>query len=106
MGFKDETKQSYMKGVSLAKQYNPEDLDLLNGATLDVLEKVWNQCGRMTQKDIVEYTHKFPEWENPHGSSKEIEYESLLVALGYGEESKNMAEELEAQREASKLFPA
>lgn len=90
--------------VSLIRPYNPEDLDLLSEATLEILEEVWNEYGQMTQKKIVEHTHTFPEWENPHGSSIKIEYKDLLDALGYGEKSKEIAEELEAQQQASKVL--
>ncbi len=92
--------------VSLVKPYNPGDLDLLSKATLEVLEEVWNRYGQMTQKEIVEHTHTFPEWKNPHGSSIKIKYKDLLDALGYGEKSKEIAEELEAQQQASKALLA
>lgn len=90
--------------VSLIRPYNPEDLDLLSEATLEILEEVWNCYGQMTQKEIVEHTHTFPEWKNPYGSSIKIEYKDLLDVLGYGEKSKEIAEELEAQQQASKAL--
>ncbi len=109
-GSKDNGWNKWVSGspskLSLKREYDPEDLDLLSGATLEVLEKVWDQCGQMTQRKIVKYTHEFPEWEDPHGSSKKIKYENLLVALGYGEKSKEFAEELEAQQQVNKFLLA
>lgn len=90
--------------VSLVRPYNPEDLDLLSDATLEILAKVWSECGHMANREIVNYTHNFPEWEHPYGSSIKIEYKDLLDALGYGEKSKEIAEELEVQQQASKAL--
>lgn len=90
----------------MVRPYNPEDLDLLSDATLEILEKVWSECGHMAKQEIVNYTHNFPEWEHPDGSSIKIEYKDLLDALGYGEKSKEIAEELEAQQQVSKALLA
>ncbi len=103
-GWSKWVSQIRRKTVSLIKPYNPEDLDLLSDATLEILTEVWNRYGQMTQKEIVEDTHDFPEWEDPHGSSKKIEYKDLLDALGYGEKSKEIAKELEAQQQVSKAL--
>ena len=92
--------------VSLAKEYNPKDLDFLSEATLEILAEVWKNFGHMDQWEISEYTHSFPEWEDPRGSSQVITYKELLEALGYGEGSAEIAEELEAQQQVRKVLIA
>lgn len=90
--------------VSLAREYNPEDLNLLSDATLEILADVWNNFGHMDQWEIRDYTHSFPEWQNPNGSSRIITYKELLDALEYGEISAEIAEELEAQQQVRKAL--
>ena len=90
--------------VSLAKKYNPEDLNLLSDATLEILAEVWDKFGHMDQWQIRNYTHDFPEWQDPEGSSQIIAYKELLDALGYGESSAEIAEELEAQQQVRKAL--
>lgn len=90
--------------VSLARRYNPEDLNLLSGATLEILAEVWEDFGHMDQWEIRDCTHNFPEWQDPKGSSRIITYKELLDALGYGEKSAETAEELEAQRQVRKTL--
>ena len=103
-GWSKWVSQLWGGAVSLVRPYNPEDLDLLSNATLEILAKVWNECGHMTREEIVEYTHNFAEWRHPHGSSRKIRYKDLLVALGYGKKSEEIAEELETQQQLSKVF--
>ena len=92
--------------VSLARRYDPEDLDLLSEATLGVLAEVWNRFGRMEKWEISEYTHRnCSEWQDPHGSSVPITYEEVLRALGYEkEEAAKTGLELETRREAIKAL--
>lgn len=92
--------------VSLAREYEPEDLDLLSEATLGVLAEVWNRFGRMDQWEISEYTHEnCGEWQDPHDSSVPITYEEVLLVLGYKkEEAAKAGLELETRREAIKAL--
>lgn len=92
--------------VSLTREYEPEDLDLLSEATLDVLAEVWNRFGRMDQWEVSEHTHRnCGEWQDPHGSSVPITYEEVLLALGYEkEEAVEIAAGLETRREAVKAL--
>lgn len=92
--------------VSLARDYNPEDLDLLSEATLDILAEVWYRFGHMDHWKISEYTlQNCREWENPMGSSLPISYERILRVLGHSEEkAAEIAEELEDRRELGKIL--
>jgi len=90
--------------VSLAREYNPKDLDFLSEATLEILAEVWDNFGYMDQWEIRDHTHGFPEWQDPSGSSQKITYKELLDALGYGERSAEIAEELEAQQQVRKAL--
>lgn len=86
--------------VSLAREYKPEELDLLSEVDVEVLQEVWDRFGNMEEWDIRDYTHNHcPEWKDPQGSSLPITYKYLLDILGYGEKSAEMAAELEAQRQ-------
>ena len=92
--------------VSLARQYRPEDLDMLSEAVLGVLETVWNQCGGMDQREIRDYTREHcAEWNDPRGYSFPITYKELFDVLGYEEKkSAEMASELEAQRQIGEVL--
>jgi len=90
--------------VSLAREYNPKDLDFLSEATLEILAEVWDNFGYMDQWEIRDHTHGFPEWQDPSGSSQKITYKELLDALEYGERSAEIAEELEAQQQVRKAL--
>lgn len=92
--------------VSLARQYNEDDLGLMNEAMLEVLEEIWREFGYMDQWKIRDYTHEYcTEWKDPNGSSNPITYENLLVALGHGErEAAKMAREFRTQQEVTKAL--
>ena len=73
-------------------------LGALSRGDRDVVEHVWKQCGRMSPNEIVKHTHKFPEWENPRGSSRPIERFTLFKALGMtDEQAQSLVEECEDQ---------
>ena len=91
--------------VSLARQYCTEDLNLLSDATLKILAEVWEEFSNIDEWEISDYTHQnFPEWQDPGDSSEKITYKKLLDALGYGEKSAKIAEELEAQQQVRKAL--
>ena len=61
------------------------DLDLLSGFDLSILEKVWEKYGHLNKWELRDLPHDpryFPEWEDPKQSSKPIRYETVLEALG------------------------
>lgn len=92
--------------VSLAKDYEPEDLDLLSKATLDILAEVWYRFGRMDRKEIVVYVlQNCREWETPQCSYITITHERLLRILGHNEEkTTEIATRLEDRRKLSEIF--
>jgi len=48
----------------------------------EVLDKIWAKFGSWTQNRLIAYTHKLPEWEDPQGSSKPIDYKTILLGSG------------------------
>ena len=59
-----------------------EHLDELSDAEITTLEAIWAAFGHMSQYEIRDYTHAHcPEWEDPDGSAKPIEYKRLLECL-------------------------
>ncbi|MFY2996339.1 Panacea domain-containing protein [Achromobacter xylosoxidans] len=83
-----------------------EDLLRLSDSDLEVLSEVWEQFGSWERWDLVQYTHdKLPEWEDPHGSSKPISYESLFSALGYNSDQvSHLKERIDEQQRISAAF--
>jgi len=64
--------------------YGFSDLDA------EVLKKTWAKFGDWTQNRLIAYTHKLPEWEDPQGSSKPIDYKTILLGSGkYGKREAN-----------------
>ncbi len=61
------------------------ELDELSNADLTVLADVWGQFGGLDKYAIRDYSHKLPEWDNPHGSSKPIALQRVFQAFGYGD---------------------
>jgi uncharacterized phage-associated protein len=51
-----------------------------------LLDEVFSQYGSANRWDLVDETHKFPEWRDPHGSSLPISVGDILRALGEPEE--------------------
>ena len=41
-----------------------------------------SQHGHKTRWDLVQFTHKLPEWKNPQGSAIPIQYRDILKAGG------------------------
>jgi uncharacterized phage-associated protein len=78
--------------VGLARpSMGDDDLDELSDADFDILNKIWDEFGHMSQWDLVDYTHKnCPEWEDPGNSSVPIPYSRIFKFL-----KKEKAEKLE-----------
>lgn len=62
-----------------------EDLLRLSESDLEVLAETWAEFGHWDRWALVNYTHSeaCPEWEDPEGSSKPINYATLFEKLGY-----------------------
>jgi uncharacterized phage-associated protein len=85
-----------------SKIRSPEqDLQRLSDSDLEVLSETWGQFGHWDRWDLVKYTHSeaCPEWEDPEGSSRPIEYSTLFLKLGYSPDQANsLVERLTEQR--------
>ncbi|MEK6711852.1 MAG: Panacea domain-containing protein [Nitrospinota bacterium] len=64
--------------VSLKIQ-NP-NLDELSKYEIQILEEIDEEFGGMNRWDLVALTHELPEWEDPKGSSVEIDPADILRA--------------------------
>ncbi len=63
------------------------DLLRLSESDLEVLDETWAAFGHWDKWNLVKHTHsKCPEWEDPHGSSRPINYDTLFSKLGYTSE--------------------
>jgi uncharacterized phage-associated protein len=48
----------------------------------DIIHEVYSKRGRLDRFELVEITHQFPEWQDPHGSSIPIKVEDILKHVG------------------------
>jgi uncharacterized phage-associated protein len=58
----------------------------LSQAEENLLDEIFEQYGHANRWDLVDQTHKFAEWHDPHGSSIPIDLKEILRALGEQEE--------------------
>ncbi len=56
--------------------------DELSAAEVDLLDEVFQQHGAKTRWELVDLTHKLPEWKNPQGGAIAIQYRDILKAGG------------------------
>ena len=50
---------------------------------IEILDQINCEFGGWDRWQLVEYTHKLPEWVDPGTTSKEISFQALLAGLGY-----------------------
>lgn len=89
--------------LSLARPLSDlDDLDELSPADIAVLNDVWAEFGHYTQFELRDLTHDglTPEWEDPKGSSREINPVTVFRMMGDSDEvaalkAKNLAERRE-----------
>jgi uncharacterized phage-associated protein len=58
--------------------------DELSDADIAVLDKIWKKFGRMSQWELVKWTHdpnNIPEWEDPNGSSSIIPLSRIFKVM-------------------------
>jgi uncharacterized phage-associated protein len=65
---------------------NPLQVEKLSVAEERLLDEIFESYGKLNRWDLVEKTHGFPEWKDPHGSSLPIDVRDILSALGEPEE--------------------
>lgn len=86
---------------------DPDNLpnDQLSPAEEQLIDEVFEKYGHIGRWDLVELTHRLPEWTDPKGSAYPIHPAEILRNEGYSEEE---IEEMEAEWEeaafASALF--
>lgn len=71
-------------------------LDSLSPAERELLDEIFANYGSFTPWQLVELTHTFPEWRDPQGGSEPITYAEILQAVGRGEESDEILEDIAA----------
>jgi uncharacterized phage-associated protein len=59
--------------------------DELSEAEIEVLEEIFKAFGQMNRWELIELTHRLPEWKDPHGSAIPISYRDILKAEGKSE---------------------
>jgi uncharacterized phage-associated protein len=58
----------------------------LHNAAIQLLDAIFDQCETLTKWQVRDLTHKFPEYENPGRSSRPIDVEDVLEAVGKSEQ--------------------
>ncbi len=56
--------------------------DEISDAEISILETVFKEHGKKSRWDLVKFTHKLPEWEDPHGGAIPIEVRDILRLAG------------------------
>lgn len=78
---------------------------LLSQAELEIADSVYNQFGHMNRFDLADKTHEFAEWRNPYGSALPIQYEDILIALGFDKnDAESVLQELKDVKSAKKFL--
>jgi uncharacterized phage-associated protein len=95
--------------VQLQRNIDRHDLDELSDADIEVMKSIWAQFGKMDQWTLCQWTHdNCEEWTDPvaEGVGRVwIKDEAILSAVGKDEkESKELADEIRAQRNLDRLF--
>jgi uncharacterized phage-associated protein len=81
--------------------------DELSEVEIELLKKVFQEHGNKNRWELVELTHKLPEWKNPQGSAIPIAYRDILKAGGKTElEITAIEDELEGVALTENLFGA
>lgn len=79
--------------------------DELSQAEEDLLREIYERYGHKNRWEIVEETHKFPEWKDPGDSSIQITYRDILKAVKENEsEISSDLEELKAMIVANRIL--
>ncbi len=84
------------------------EIEELSQAEIDLLDEVYDEFGALNRWEVVDETHKFPEWTDPQGSALPIELSDILRAGDVpSEQIERIEEEIEALGQArSVLSPA
>jgi uncharacterized phage-associated protein len=66
---------------SVRLQRDPGE-DELSEAELQLLDQIFQEHGRKSRWELVDLTHKLPEWKNPQSGAIPIRYRDILKAAG------------------------
>ena len=81
--------------------------DELSDAEVQMLDKIFAEHGRKSRWELVDLTHKLPEWKDPHGSAIAITYRDILKAGGKSDlEIAAVEDELDELAETDALLAA
>lgn len=61
----------------------PAKIKKLSRGEVDLIRKVFDEFGKYSGDELVEYTHTLPEWHDPKGSSIPLPLSDILTALHY-----------------------
>lgn len=80
--------------------------DDLSEAERDLIHEVFRDHGHRNRWELVELTHRLPEWQDPGGSAIPIEYHDILIrgAKMTELEARAIEDELEALALADRIF--
>lgn len=70
------------------------DPDWLSESELDILDEVFNEFGHWDRFDLCNYTHGFPEWQDPQGSMIPFTIRDIQIGAGQSEVEIDSALEL------------
>jgi uncharacterized phage-associated protein len=73
--------------VNLVQDAGDEEL---SRAEERLIAEIHEQYGHLSQWQLVDLTHKLPEWQDPNGSAISIDLEDILEAGGVGAEEREM----------------
>ena len=77
----------------------------LSQAEIGLIAEVFDQYGSVSKWDVSDLTHRFPEWEDPRGSSLDIPIRNILERNGKTEpEVESILSELDALAYAECVF--
>lgn len=68
--------------VLLQAGVKKSDLGALSENDRVVIGRTWRRFGGLHTNSLSAYTHTLPEYSNPGGTSKKLEYSTVLKALG------------------------
>lgn len=74
-------------------------IDLLSDAELEVANEIIGDYGSFSAYELVETTHRFPEWKDPQGEKQSIPiyHQEIMSNLGYTEDQiEQIVEETES----------
>lgn len=95
--------------ISLNKDIkNIEQFDELNASDIELVDEVYAKYGSYNGFDLANMHHDnniCPEWTDPNGSSVEISYKDILIAMGKSkDEIKNALKRIKESESLLQLF--